>query len=94
MRLIENTREHDINIQIGDVHVLVPAATQAQGQDEGDQKVNGWAEIDAKDLKACQESPVVAFYFAEGWLLDSGDTVAEEPAEPAKPVVKKKSTEE
>lgn len=90
MRLIENTREHDIHIQVGNVDVLVPAATM-QPQAEGPaQLVNGWAQIEAADLDKAQKSAVVAYYFAEGWLVDSGEVAGEEAPAEENPVRRKK----
>lgn len=91
MRLIENTREHDINIQVGEVSVLVPAATNQPTAENGSAKVNGWVEMDPSDLEKAQKSPVIAYYFAEGWLVDSGDVApAEEASTEEAPVRRKK----
>lgn len=90
MRLIENTREHDIHIQVGDIDVLVPAATNQAQADGPAQKVNGWAQIESADLDKAQKSAVVAYYFAEGWLVDSGDVAGEETATEETPVRRKK----
>lgn len=69
MRTIENTRENDIHIQVGDVDVLVPAATM-QPSENGEVKVNGQTLIEDETLKKAQGNAVIGFYFKEGHLVD------------------------
>lgn len=86
--LIENTREHDITVNVpggaGEVvQVTVPAARQ--NPEDKSELINGRAEVDDSIIEAGRQNPVVAHYFEEGWLR----VVVSKPA--AKPAADKKT---
>lgn len=69
--LLENTREHDITINLlsdnGVVQTTIPGARQ--NPNSRNELIHGVAEIDGSLVEAARkEFPVVDFYFTEGWL--------------------------
>lgn len=82
--LLENTAEHQIDLNYIDADnnpatLTVPRATF----DDAAKKVNGWVPIDGAVLEKLRDNKVIASYFDEGTLLDSGviDGEVEEAAE-------------
>jgi hypothetical protein len=63
---IFNTREHEIVLNTPKAAVFVARATPSP--DDKNKTVPGIAEIDEALLNEAKKSPVVQFYFSEGWL--------------------------
>jgi len=78
--LIENTREHPIDINFfNDVSKENEVITVPPSKVENNEKQNGWLEVDADVLKAARANKGVELYFTAGYLAVTGE-VAEEPA--------------
>lgn len=87
--ILENTREHDISLNLtaetGEVlQVTVPAARQSAN--DKNELVHGRAEADDAIVAAAKKNPVVAHYFDEGWLRFAKQPAkqAQEAKQPAK----------
>ncbi len=70
--LLENTREHDINLQLTDKSGVIQSITipgARQNPDNRNELIHGVGEADSDLVDAAKKaSPVVKHYFEEGWL--------------------------
>jgi hypothetical protein len=83
--LVENTTEGQIDLNVEGSVVSIPAAVT-----QGNETVNGWAEVDADFLDSLGQNKVVRFYFESKKLLMAGE-VASTVDEAAEAIVTKKA---
>lgn len=78
---VENTREHEITLNVAPkggelAQATIPAARQSA--DDKNKIVNGTAQVDEALVAEARKNAVVAHYFDEGWLQ-----IVKKPGKPA-----------